>query len=96
MKKHCGCLFNTTAIHSERLSCQNLDNTPATHLIFRAILNGSNGFLPTSTAFEYIRDWADSEGAFDYYYFRLRLTSTRLCKLKIESMDVGLLNFMCL
>ena len=86
-RSRCACNFSSSAISSERFSCQTVDNVLATHLTFRALLNGSSDLLPANTAMEHIQDWVDSEGAFDYYYFRLRLTSTRQCKLKIKSMN---------
>ena len=87
VRERCDCPFSSTVVRDEKFSCETFGNVVATHLIFRAVLSGSDDLLPASRAMEHIQDWVDSDGTFDYFLFRLRLTSTKECKLSIESLN---------
>ena len=87
VRERCDCTFSSIAIRGEKFSCETIGNVLATHLVYRAALNGSSDLLPASTAMKHIQDWVDSDGTLDYFLFRLRLTSTTKCKLSIQSMN---------
>lgn len=86
VKEHCKCPFSSSAIYSEEINCPfGAEYGLASHVTYHAILNGTSDLLPASTALEHIQDWVDSEGSFRYNHYRLRMTSTNMCKLSINS-----------
>ena len=88
VRERCNCAFSASAIHSGEFSCQFThcrNCNQATHVTYRAILNGTTDLLSAGQLMEHIQDWHESDGTLLYNMFRLRLASSDECDLVITS-----------
>ena len=90
VSEHCHCPFSSTAIYAGEFSCQFTsckDCDLATHVTYRAIINGTTDLLSATEMMQHIQDWRDSKHTLLYNVFRLRMKKTSECKLSIDSFE---------
>ena len=92
VRERCDCAFSSSAIYSGEFSCQftscsNSECDLATHVTYRAILNGTSDLLPANQLMQHIQDWRETRGSLLYNVFHLRLASDSECRVSINSLD---------
>ena len=64
VRERCECDFNSTAINSGVFSCQTFTSQsnclPVTHVIYRAIVNGTSDFHTADQLVAHIKEWQES------------------------------------
>ena len=90
VRERCECDFSSTAINSGVFDCQNAtfqsNCFPATHVTYRAIINGTSDLLTADQLMDHVKEWQESRSSLLYNVFLLNLASNDECQLRIGSL----------
>ena len=90
VRERCECDFSSTAINSGVFSCQTAtcqsNCLPITHVIYRAIINGTSDFPTADQLIDHMKEWQKSSSSLLYNVFHLNLASNDECQLRIGSL----------
>ena len=78
VRERCDCAFSSTAIYSGKFSCD-----LASHVTYRAILNGTTDLLTADQLMEHIQDWCETT----HDIICLNLASASECTVRINSFE---------
>ena len=82
VRERCDCDFSSTAIYSGKFSCD-----LASHVTYRAILNGTTDLLTADQLMEHIQDWRETRGTLLHDIIYLSLSSDSECTVRISSFE---------